>query len=184
MSMNSIQPIYFTVTLTNFGASSEGFVDNTKAEIYIGDGATAQTTLAQSDTKARANIRWEMISMIISENANPIFFGNVEKTGAPSPIVAPATISFTVGFDREETVYARDPGTQALIYGVAALKSQIARVLSSTYDMERFVLNPEFAHAGTTIRMVTASPLDTYTNIIAGTDVSVVQLVEVNNYAY
>ena len=104
MSINSIQNIYFTVTLTNFGASSEGFVDNDKAETYIAAGATKPTTMNQTKTKARGNIRWDMLVQMLTENSSPIFLGNIVKTGSPDVLTAPATIQFQVGYDREETI--------------------------------------------------------------------------------
>lgn len=145
-------------------------------------------TLANSEAKERANIRWTQMISEIEENATPSFLGNISRTGNVAN-VSTSSVTFTVSYDRPETIYTTarpgEPDAGAVLTGTAALRRQVARALTQTMVSNRKVFDPNMENFGpytdrpnaARIEPITAAALDTIANIATVEDnITVVQI--------
>jgi hypothetical protein len=154
----------------------------------LGNHGGYPTTLGASEAKERANMRWAQMVSELEENATPIFLGNIDRTGNIGN-VALSSITFTVGYDRPDTVYtyAKDgePDAGNLYTGTDAIKRQVARALVNNMISNRKVFDPTMQNYGAysdrpnaaRIESITAAPIDIVANIaIVENNISVTQV--------
>jgi hypothetical protein len=94
----------YTVTITPLAAASprDGFIDSQSMSQYIDGGATAPTTLAQGEAKARANMRYTMLCQQLQLNAN-IYMEEVVGAGG-NCTTAPTSFVFIANVERGDSV--------------------------------------------------------------------------------
>lgn len=154
----------------------------------LGNHGGYPTTLANSQAKERANMRWNQIVSELEENATPNLLGNIVRTGNIAN-VAPTSVTFTVGYERPDTVYTvarpAEPDAGTVYVGANAIKRQVARALTSTLISNRKVFDPTMENYGAysdrpnaaLIQSITASAIDTVANIaIVENNITVVQI--------
>ena len=142
----------------------------------IGNHGGYPTTLAFSQAKERANMRWTQMISELEENATPILLGNIVRTGNVSNIET-SSVTFTVGYDRPDTVYtvarSEEPDAGNLLVGASAVKRAVARALTAVITGNRKVFDPTIQNYGpysdrpnaARIQQITATGLDTIANI-------------------
>lgn len=130
MTMNSLCPIYYRVTINGapFVSNNDGFIDNDTPQVWAAVTGKYPSDIDASYRKGAANFRWQEIVQQLSINATPII-ECISKAGSPDHDTAPTSISFTVCYDREETVYAYENGD--LVTGTDAIKYQVATAMTS-----------------------------------------------------
>ena len=154
----------------------------------LGNHGGYPTTLANSQARERANMRWTQMTSELEENATPNFLGNIVRTGNISN-VATTTVTFTVGYERPDTVYTyarpNEPDAGNLYVGTDAIKRQVARALVSEIASNRKLFDPTIQNYGAysdrpnaaRIESITAAPIDIIANIaIVENNISVVQI--------
>lgn len=132
---------FYTVSINTLTGppNSDGFIDHTKIEQYMATGA-APTTVAQSLTKERANIRFDLLNQNLSLSGN-IYVNNPVATGG-NATTSPTNFAFTAHVERGDSILSTadetSPGTT--LTGAAALKRFVARALltSSTNDQQEY----------------------------------------------
>lgn len=134
------------------------------------------STLSNSLSKERANIRWQQAVNELSEFSNPTI-GNIIRTGNVANVSA-STITFTVGYDRPDQVatIARpaEPDAGNVLVGAVAVKRAVARALTSSIASNRKIFDPTIEAVGSSaiypnaaqIQNITASALDIVANIV------------------
>lgn len=145
-------------------------------------------TLANSESKERANMRWTQMISELEENATPSFFGNISRTGNIAN-AAPSTVTFSVAYERPDTVYtvarSNEPDAGNTFVGTDALRRQVARALTQTMVSNRKVFDPNMENFGAysdrpnaaRIETIIAGGLDTVANIsIVEDNITVVQI--------
>jgi len=154
----------------------------------LGNHGGYPTTLANSQAKERANMRWNQMVSELEENATPNLLGNIVRTGNIAN-VAPTSVTFTVGYERPDTVYTvalpTEPDAGTVYVGTNAIKRQVARALTNTLISNRKVFDPTMANYGpysdrpnaALIQSITAAAIDTVANIaIVEDNISVIQI--------
>lgn len=154
----------------------------------LGNHGGYPVTLANSEAKERANMRWTQMVSELEENSTPNFLGSIERTGNVAN-VALNSVTFTVGYERPDTVYtyARDnePDSGNLYVGTSAIKRQVARAMISNMVSNRKVFDPTMLNYGAysdrpnaaRIENITAAAIDTVSNIaIVENNITVVQV--------
>ena len=145
-------------------------------------------TIAFSQAKERANMRWSQMVSELEENATPILLSNITRTGNISNIET-TSVTFTVGYDRPDTVYtvARpgEPDAGNLLVGASAVKRAVARALTSVITGNRKLFDPTLHSYGAycdrpnaaRIQQITATGLDTVENVtIVEDNLTVIQI--------
>jgi hypothetical protein len=121
----------YTVTITPLAAASprDGFIDSQSMSQYIAGGATAPTTLAQGEAKARANMRYTMLCQQLQLNAN-IYMEEVVGAGG-NCTTAPTSFVFIANVERGDSVLTTADELNAGVFltGAAALERLVARAL-------------------------------------------------------
>jgi hypothetical protein len=142
----------------------------------IGNHGGYPTTLAYSQAKERANMRWTQMIAELEENSTPILLGNIVRTGNISNIET-SSVTFTVGYDRPDTVYTvarpEEPDAGNLLVGASAVKRAVARALTAVITGNRKVFDPTIQSYGAycdrpnaaRIQQITATGLDTVSNV-------------------
>lgn len=135
-----MQSIYRVVIAGVTGAApSDGFIDNTNVENYRAQGSDV-TTLDQSVSKERANVRFELLRQQIQLEAN-VYMDEYDAVGG-SASAAPTSFAFTAFVERgDDSLFTRDETNNgAPLTGVDALKRWIARsmILSTTLLRELY----------------------------------------------
>lgn len=146
------------------------------------------SSLANSQAKERANMRWTQAINELESFSTPLFFGDVVRTGNVGN-VATSSISFTIGYEHpyEVTTATRptEPDSGNVLVGTAAIKRAIARALTSDMVSNRKVFDPTLQSYGAytdrpnaaRIQTIKAQGIDTEANIlIVEGNIEVVQL--------
>jgi hypothetical protein len=151
MDSNRLNFVYYRVVVTGSGfaalaAPSDGFVDNLNTLLYAAADGTYPTTLDLSRAKERANARWEEIMVQTQMILTPVMVTAIEKTGSPNADTAPATLAFTIMYDREPYVYTPNtenvPSGVETLTGEAAVKRMVARALMIEKSTNRDIYSP------------------------------------------
>lgn len=152
---------YFEVTLDDAidtAVVGEGFVDSRKAE----DFDTLPSTLALSQDKARANLRWQqVIESLLESGAVDVI--DITPTGG-SQDTPPTDIIFKVVYESDKTVFIYDlisDTTGATIYGpgdftggeteLQTIERTIANALAVPITRPRMVYDPTLLGGKNTI---------------------------------
>lgn len=154
----------------------------------LGNHGGYPTTLVNGQAKERANMRWNQMVSELEENATPNFLGNIVRTGNIAN-VSPTAVTFTVGYERPDTVYTvarpTEPDAGNVYIGVNAVKRQVARALVGNLISNRKVFDPTIENYGAysdrpnaaRIQSITAAAIDTVANIaIVEDNISVIQI--------
>jgi hypothetical protein len=167
--------VYYTVSIAQVTGSppSDGFINNLPASALIvpgtGSGTDMETdwptTLAFSQSIARANLRWNAIVQQLSMTVNPYDINNISAVGATSSTIATA-MNFTLVINRPDYLYAYDElNAGAILYNANAINRWIARAMIATINATSFpVLDPTAYtdpnyHYGESLQSITAGPL-------------------------
>lgn len=126
-------------------APSDGFVDDKDPLDWGSTDKGFPTTLASSLAKTRASLRWREIIQRLQENATPKIF-RIDANGA-TPDTPATTFDFTLMYEREAYVYAYNPDATGeddkIIYGMDAIKIQIAKALMMNRDINTTIYDPK-----------------------------------------
>jgi hypothetical protein len=164
-----MQSIYSVVIAGVTGsAPSDGFIDNTTILQYMAAGSEP-TTLDQSTSKVRGNIRFKLLQQQIQLESN-VYMDEYVAAGG-SAIAQPTSFAFTATVEHgDDSLFTRDEtNANAPLTGVDALKRWIARsmilgttLLHEVYDptqaTSRGAIEP-FARDTTVDLLVTAGAL-------------------------
>lgn len=151
---DTFYPAHFRIEVTNLtgAAPKNGFVDATKPEEYASTSAFP-STLAASEAKERANMRWLQMIETIEERIAPIRIQNIVATGADENTEA-STFAFTITVDRPEYLDTEDElNAPTRLQGADAVKRWVAKSLMVTLRTNREIYNP------TTIDSVVQGPI-------------------------
>lgn len=134
------------------------------------------STLANSEAKERANMRWtQMISELQSLSTTSVL-GSIVRTGNIAN-VSTDSITFTVGYEQPDTVRTvalpTEPDAGTVYTGTAAIKRAVARSLVANMISNRKVFNPTLENFGDScdrpnaalIESITAEGLDSVADI-------------------
>lgn len=142
------------------------------AGVYRG----APYTLAQSEAKSLANLRWQMVINALEEFSTPFVLNDVFATGNYDGSAELDTFSFTIGYDHPDqiaTFEARgEPNPGNLLEGVDAIRRAVARGLIGTYSRNVSVFDPTIEVRGShaimpnavRIKHLTATGVDMVSN--------------------
>ena len=142
----------------------------------LGNHGGYPTTLANSQAKERANMRWTQMIAELEAMATPNKFGNIVRSGNISNVEA-STVTFTVGYDQPGYVrtVARDdePDAGTVFEGADAIKRAVARALVVSMISNRKVFDPTLQSYGAycdrpnaaRIQSITADAMDVVANI-------------------
>lgn len=142
----------------------------------LGNHGGYPTTLANSQAKERANMRWTQMIAELESMATPNKFGNIVRTGNISNVQA-STVTFTVGYDQPGYVrtVARDdePDAGTVFEGADAIRRAVARALVVSMISNRKVFDPTLESYGAycdrpnaaRIQTITADAMDSITDI-------------------
>lgn len=112
------------------------------AGVYAGN----PSTLAQSTSKALANLRWQMVIMQLEQFATPFVLNDYFGTGNYDGSTLLDTFAFTVGYERPDQVATLaatgEPGAGTLLTGSSAVKRAVARGLAATYNCNVNLFDP------------------------------------------
>jgi hypothetical protein len=100
----TFSPVYYEVEISQIGNPAEGFLDNTPPSQYV----PFPTTQAAGLAKTKANLRWTVLTWFLGENCGPVYLYNITKTGTNLHNNPPATITFTLAYDRADQVKTED----------------------------------------------------------------------------
>lgn len=118
----------------------------TKLGFTAGVYGGSPSTLAQSTSKALANLRWQMVVMQLEQFATPFVLNDFFGTGNYDGSTELDTFAFTVGYERPDQVAtlapADEPNAGTLLTGTAAVKRAVARGLAATYNSNVNVFDP------------------------------------------
>jgi hypothetical protein len=117
----------------------------------LGNHGGYPTTLANSQAKERANMRWTQMIAELESMATPNKFGNIVRTGNISNVET-STVTFTVGYDQPGYVrtVARDeePDAGTIFEGADAIRRAVARALVVSMISNRKVFDPTLENYG------------------------------------
>ena len=142
----------------------------------LGNHGGYPTTLANSQAKERANMRWTQMISELESMATPNKFGNIVRTGNISNVQA-STVTFTVGYDQPGYIrtVARDdePDAGTVFEGVDAIRRAVARALVVSMIQNRKVFDPTLQSYGAycdrpnaaRIQTITADAMDSLADI-------------------
>jgi hypothetical protein len=151
------------------------------------------TTLAKSQEKERANMRWQQVINELESFSTPHFVGNVVISGNVVGESVPDTFSFVTGYEHPDQVVTiarpNEPDAGVTLVGVNAVKRAVARAMISDITSNRKVFDPTTQSYGayvdrpnsTRIQMITASGIDAVANIVTQVEanINVVQIIGV-----
>ncbi len=113
----------------------EGFIDSRRSRAFAG----LPTTLALSQDKERAFVRWAAILDGLKVDSSPVGVTDIVHTGG-SQDNAPSQIDFTVTYLEEQVVYMYDlVATDSPIYGPASVDPE--SVITEVLVIERIIAN-------------------------------------------
>jgi len=142
-----------------------------------GNHGGSPTTLALSENKDRANLRYNQIVMELENMATPAYFGSWFTTGNQDGNAAVTTLQFTVGYNTVDwvttTATSSEPNPGTVLTGEAAVKRSVARALTRIISSNRNVFDPTLQTYGVQtdrpnaarVTYITAEPWDTVANI-------------------
>ena len=131
---------HFRVILPNGVDSAgigEGFIDSRRGRAF----PSLASTLALSQDKERAFMRWEAILNGLKVDSSPVSVSDIVETGG-SENSAPSQIDFTVTYLTEQVVYVWDMGIDPaapVIYGPASVDP--GSVITEALVIERIIAN-------------------------------------------
>jgi hypothetical protein len=109
------------------------------------------STLANSQAKERANMRWTQMISELQSFATTNMLGSISRTGNIGN-VATDTITFTVGYDQPDAVrvvaLSTEPDAGTVYTGTAAVKRAVARALVASMVSNRKLFNPTLENFG------------------------------------
>ena len=153
-----------------------------------GNHGGSPATLANSEAKERANMRWTQMIAEIESVATPIKLGNIERTGNVGN-VATDSITFTVGYNQPDSVrtVAREdePDNGVVFIGADAIKRGVARAMVATMRSNRKLFDPTLQSYGAycdrpnaaRIMPITAEAIDIVDNVtIVEQNITVTQI--------
>lgn len=143
--MENLNLSYYRVTITaaglNNSGTSNGFLDDMGPREWSADSAYP-STLNNSIAKTRAKLRWNhLIARVSQEMIAPVDIVSISKPGASADTAA-SQIAFTLVFDRDDYLFAREDGYT--LSGGDAIKRVIARALNDTLAPRVQVYDPSF----------------------------------------
>lgn len=154
----------------------------------LGNHGGLPSSLANSQAKERANMRWQQAISELQSFSTTNLVGNIVRTGNVGN-VALTTVTFTVGYERPDQVVtvAREgePDAGNVLVGTSAVRRAVARALVCNLTGNRKVFDPTMENFGAytdrpnaaRIQAITASALDTLSNIgIIETNLAVTQI--------
>lgn len=142
----------------------------------LGNHGGYPTTLADSQAKERANMRWTQMIAELEATATPNKFGNIIRVGNIANVET-SSITFTVGYDQPGYVrtVARDdePDAGTVFEGTAAIRRAVARALVVSMAGNRKVFDPTLENFGAycdrpnaaRIQRITADAMDSLSDI-------------------
>lgn len=142
----------------------------------LGNHGGYPTTLANSQAKERANMRWTQMIAELESMASPNKFGNIIRVGNIANVET-SSVTFTVGYDQPGYVrtVARDdePDAGTVFEGTAAIRRAVARALVVSMISNRKVFDPTLENYGAycdrpnaaRIQQITADAIDSMTDI-------------------
>lgn len=154
----------------------------------VGNFGGFPSTLANSQAKERANMRWNQVINEVESVSTPNFWGNIIRSGNIAN-VATDTISFTIGVEQPDylrtVALTTEPDSGTVFVGTAAIKRSVARALTANMISNRKVFDPTLDNFGTgcnranpaQIQSITAAGIDTVANItIVESNITVTQI--------
>ena len=133
--------------------------DTVLTALGIDDAATVQpkalpTNLVTARAKARANIRWKMLTQQITRDSSPLHIGAVDKIGGDVD-TAPSEISFAVTYANLGHVITHDEldSNESVLEGIVAIRRMAARALLSSRKQNFDIVDPTITAAGSVIGM-------------------------------
>lgn len=141
---------------------------------YVGN----PTTLAQSQAKELANMRWLQVINQLETSSTPSYIDNLTVSGNYLGNAVPTTFSFTVGYDHPDqittTALSTEPDAGSVFIGEYAVQRFVARALTTTTNSNRKVYDPSLKSVGNyaafdntpIIVNLTAAAIDIVANII------------------
>lgn len=164
MTMETLLFVYYRIVIDASGlggaSPADGFIDHQNPESFN----SFPSTLADSEKKERANMRWESILRQTSTTISPVFVQGIVATGSDEDTDA-TEFSFTLGYDREEYFKTEDEeNLGTFLVDEAAIKRWVARALVQDELENRFFYNPTLIGSparpqGPSIRELTAGKL-------------------------
>ena len=129
---------------------ADGFMDHVTLEEYVTNG-TQPASLANSESKARANVRYWYMIFYLTENQSP--FRVYDRDNGGATVDAPGSyFKFRITYERPGYVYTynefvNDPAHptygQKILTSANAIKRQVARVFTQTISAnEAWVKDP------------------------------------------
>lgn len=122
---------FYRVSIANATAAApqNGFVDAKPIERYLAEGAAAGLSLATSQAKERANLRYDSIVNSMAVMAN-CYVTNIVATGASGTAEA-SPFAFTVEVEQGDNVLSTpdELNVPAILTGAPALRRCVARGL-------------------------------------------------------
>lgn len=161
---------FYQVTISppsGLSVPSDGFIDNTKIEQYMP--TTVPTNYAASQSKVRANLRYNLMINEIGMMAN-CYVSSVVANGADAN-TPPSSFVFTLEVERGDgalmTWDELNPGTE--LSGIAAITRTIARALVANRTTNATIYDPSMLttvgntklwdRTGSRIDSITVGPL-------------------------
>jgi len=150
---------------------------NTSLGFSVGNYGGYPTTLANSQSKERANMRWFQTISQLEQFSTPMFVGNITRTGNIAN-VATTTFTFTVGYEHPDQIstvaLSTEPDSGTVLVGAAAIKRAVARAMTNTWASNRRVFDPTIQAYGpyvnfpnsVRIQNITAQGVDITANIL------------------
>lgn len=142
-----------------------------------GNHGGSPVTLALSENKDRANLRYTQIVMELENMATPAYLGSWFSTGNQDGNAAVTTLQFTVGYNSVDWVTtiatSTEPSPGTVLTAEAAVKRSVARALVKTLGSNRNVFDPTLQTYGVQtdrpnaarVTYITAEPWDAIANI-------------------
>lgn len=137
-----IQNLYaVSIAAVPLAAPRNGFIDPISIQQYMAQGSSP-TTLAQSEAKTRANIRFMSMVETMQVETN-LYIDNVETPGA-NAVTEPSQINFVVIAEKgeDDIVIADENNPGAYLTGIAAIRRMIARSLTHSRDTRWITYDP------------------------------------------
>lgn len=171
-------------------APADGFIDRKKIQYYMvwDDTTNTMSGFATSFNnviaKERANMRYLYLTETLSATNTPISMTTVDSISNGDANTAPSKYRILISYDRPEYLYTADelnPGI--MLYGVDAIKRQVARVFTSTITSRRIMPDPMEAAGSpnawsgqyeTIVDVIAANPVSSIT--VAESNITVTQL--------
>lgn len=149
------------------------------------------TTLAKSQEKERANMRWQQVVNELESFSTPHFVGNIVISGNVVGESTPSTFGFVIGYEHPDqvvtTARTTEPDAGTVLVGVNAVKRSVARAMISDITSNRKIFDPTTQAYGSyvdrpnaaRIQTITASGIDAVANIVTQVEanIDVVQII-------